>query len=127
MKNQILAVIFGILLSFTHVTFAQTGVNYKQQFSKSESVKQPCSNLTISNSIDPNYKQSAKANSVSSFEFASIAKCCNKCNDASCCKENKLCNEKNCCVESNISADYKHSPFLKNDYKMGGCKSDCCS
>jgi hypothetical protein len=126
MKNQILAVIFGILLSFTHVTFAQTGINYKQQFSKSESAKQACSNLTVSNSIDPNYKHSVRINSIPSSEFVSIATCCNKCNGA-CCKDNKLCHVKSCGVKSNISADYKHSPFLKNNYKMREYKTDCCS
>jgi len=72
MKNQIFAFIFGLILF--NVSFAQTGANYKQQFSKTEGI-QYCSNYTKLSSVDQNYKHAANAQSVYSPESVSTVNC----------------------------------------------------
>lgn len=113
MKNQIIAVVIGLI--FVNTSFAQTRASYKQQFSKSEGV-QYCSNFTKSASVVQNYKHAANVHFAYSSESVSIAKC----QDNPCSHSNKPCDGKVCHVQSNVSSNYKH-PYYGGNYKARDC------
>ena len=132
MKNQIFAVVFGLILSFANVSFAQTGASYKQQFKSSVNEK-VCTNVSTSLSLNGNYKMSGGQKVSPSNSIASSVSCCNdsECAKLQCCVNGNC--SKGCCSNNQMSANYKHTSFQK---VKGGCemtakcdehKAACCN
>jgi hypothetical protein len=113
MKNKLLVLVFGLILSFCNITFAQngfaqSGANYKQQFKSSQVNELNCDNFSPSSLVNRNYKQTPLVYTKDNW---------GQVRSGACLKEEVY--NKSCCKEDKLSANYKHAPSFVNP------KDDC--